>query len=108
MLKIDFPMKGKLEIKVNGKYCRVSPNIFRSWHGERRLDGKPFKGEVYYFGTNDVYRENVPRPVEKKEKGTKLTPKELGPIRIKVVTSSRKSPSTLPLVKSGRTLVLWK
>jgi hypothetical protein len=55
-LKYNFNPKAKLEIQVNKKYYKCSPNVFRSYHGKRRVDGKNFIGERYYFNTNDLYK----------------------------------------------------
>lgn len=44
---------GKLEIEVNSSFTEVSPNIFRSWSGKRRIDGKNYSGPRYYFLTDE-------------------------------------------------------
>jgi len=43
---------GVLEIKSgNGAWCHVTDSIFRSWSGKRRIDGQPYTGPVFLFGT---------------------------------------------------------
>lgn len=43
-----------LEIKVNGMFVKVSEWIFRSWSGERRINGKAYHHHVFYLGTDEV------------------------------------------------------
>lgn len=38
------------EIEVNSKWLEVTHNIFRSWTGERRIDGFEYDGPVYKLG----------------------------------------------------------
>lgn len=45
----------KYEIKVNKAWHAVDEGIFRSWGGERRLNGDTYKGPVYYLGSEKVY-----------------------------------------------------
>lgn len=64
-LKYNFDTKANLEIqlrsknrmgdKIKTKYVPATPNVFRSFHGKRRINGKPFKGQVYCFMTNALY-----------------------------------------------------
>ena len=44
-------MKGKLEISVAGVWVETTEFIFRSWRGERRVDGVPWVGTVFEWGT---------------------------------------------------------
>lgn len=41
----------KFEIKVYDSWTQVSWNVFRSWGGPRRVNGKDFHGPVFYFLT---------------------------------------------------------
>lgn len=44
------------EIRIrysSAKLSRTSAWIFRSWSGERYLDGKPYTGPVYELGTGE-------------------------------------------------------
>lgn len=45
-----------LEIKIHGIWHKVSPYIFRSWSGARRIDDKEVEGPVYFLGSNEVSR----------------------------------------------------
>ena len=58
-LKCNFDRKSKLKVKLeNGQWIEVQFDLFRSWTGDRRIDGKAFHNRVYWFGTNGK------RPVE--------------------------------------------
>lgn len=47
----------KYEIKLtDGRWIEVSEWIFRSWTGERRIDGKEHSGDVFLLGTDKVSR----------------------------------------------------
>jgi len=49
------------EIKLNhGLWVRVSYEIFRSWSGERKQDGEPYHGVVYYLGSSKIARKPLP------------------------------------------------
>ena len=37
------------EIKSNGNWITVNEWIFRSWTGERRINGELYNGEVFYL-----------------------------------------------------------
>jgi hypothetical protein len=39
------------EIQANKQWLTVTHNIFRSWGGKRRLNGKPYHGPMFYLGT---------------------------------------------------------
>ena len=44
----------RLEIETRpGNWVKVTPSIFRSWAGGRRLDGHTYTGPVYNYLTND-------------------------------------------------------
>lgn len=43
------------EVEVNGCWVKVTHDIFRSWSGRRRKNGKPYRGKRYYFLSNTVY-----------------------------------------------------
>lgn len=48
-----------LEIYVNpfgapARWDRVTESEFRSWTGERRVNGEPYYGDVYWSGTDQV------------------------------------------------------
>ena len=45
-----------LEIKVNSSWVKVTEWIFRSWGGQRRIDGNEYHGPVYYLGEDEVAR----------------------------------------------------
>lgn len=48
----------RLEIKVRAesdRWSSVSKEVFRSWSGERRLNGQPYFGPVYLYLTNEPY-----------------------------------------------------
>ncbi len=48
-------VNANLEIQIHrGTWSRVSWSIFRSFSGKRRVDGKTFKAQVYYFLSNDI------------------------------------------------------
>ena len=44
------------EIKVNGGWVKVTEWIFRSWGGERRINGETHTGDVFLLGTDKVSR----------------------------------------------------
>lgn len=54
-------MEPNYEIKLHGSWLKVNDWIFRSWQGERRQDGVPFQGPVFYLGSDKV----APPPAEK-------------------------------------------
>jgi hypothetical protein len=43
------------EVKVNGRWCKTSAYIFRSWTGPRRLDGKDYNGPIFILGSEEVH-----------------------------------------------------
>lgn len=51
------PMDGKLEISVAGRWVEVTHFIFRSWRGDRRVDGVPWVGPVFYYGSRTLLGE---------------------------------------------------
>lgn len=50
-LKMPFPTTAKLEIE-NHSWIEVTPEVFRSWTGPRRIDGKSYSGPVYNYLSN--------------------------------------------------------
>lgn len=64
-LTYNFPTNAKLEIqlrsktrmgdKVKTKWSTATPNVFRSFHGKRKVNDKTFKGQVFCFMTNAKY-----------------------------------------------------
>ena len=55
-LKMNFNSKALLEIKTSeySGWEKTNPYIFRTWGGERRIDGQEFNGDIYYLGTNKI------------------------------------------------------
>ncbi len=60
----NFNTTSKLEIQTTVKrpfggvrknWITVTPNIFRSYHGTRRVDGNRFKGIAFYWMSNQTY-----------------------------------------------------
>lgn len=45
------------EVKVNNFWRKVDENIFRSWQGERRLNGEDYSGPVFYYLTNKIVKQ---------------------------------------------------
>jgi Protein of unknown function (DUF5661) len=56
----------KYEIEVHDKWHETSKNVFRSWGGKRRLDGKEYKGPVFYWLSHGKapMKENERTPLE--------------------------------------------
>jgi hypothetical protein len=57
-LKLDYPFNdaGCLEVEFRpNTWARVTANHFRSATGNRRINGEPYHGPVYYEGTNNKY-----------------------------------------------------
>ena len=52
----EFDQEAKLEILVNTVWIEVSPWIFRSWSGGRKVDGKAYSGTVFSLGMNTIVR----------------------------------------------------
>jgi len=51
----DFDKGSVLEVKLsNGEKARVTYLGFRSWGGERYVDGILYQGLVYLYGTNQI------------------------------------------------------
>ena len=62
--KYDFNTAADLEVEYkSGCWARVTENWFRSFVGPRRINGLPYKGPIYYEGSNFRY---------KKKKGDKV------------------------------------
>ena len=52
-LVIDFNPTAKLEVEIRQNcWVETSPYMFRSWGGNRRINGKPFQGAVCFLGSN--------------------------------------------------------
>lgn len=45
-----------LEARINGRWVRCPAYTWRSWTGERRVNGEPYAGPVYFLGSNTVSR----------------------------------------------------
>jgi hypothetical protein len=59
-LKINFDKNAKLEIYDEHKRWReVSPEVFRSWTGERKVNGKKYEGPIYVWLTNHIYESRI-------------------------------------------------
>jgi len=58
----DFDTGKMCEVKIKGNYYRTTPNEFRSFGGNRRLQGESYSGNVYYVGTNKIVPENMRQP----------------------------------------------
>jgi hypothetical protein len=43
----------KYQVYVNGSWLSVSRDIWRSWTGKRRYNGKVYAGPVYYLFSNE-------------------------------------------------------
>lgn len=54
-LQIDFNPIAKLEVETRkDSWCETSFYMFRSWSGNRRINGTPFNGNVYFLGSNVI------------------------------------------------------
>lgn len=51
VLEMQFNKAAKLEVKVHN-WVEVSPEIFRSWSGPRKIDDQEYTGPVYLYLTN--------------------------------------------------------
>lgn len=59
-LKIDFDKNAKLEIYDEHKRWREStPEVFRSWTGERKVNGKEYEGTIYFWLSNKIYESRI-------------------------------------------------
>jgi hypothetical protein len=43
------------EVGISGEFTPTSPDVFDAWTGLRRLNGEPYHGPVYNFGTSTPY-----------------------------------------------------
>lgn len=43
-----------LEIRNTGAWLQVSEDVFRSWEGDRRLNGGIYFGPVYKMGSDEI------------------------------------------------------
>lgn len=57
-LSCDFDPDARLEIQTRsgGPWVEVTPEVFRSWTGGRRVDGSLWAGKVWVYLTDDVAR----------------------------------------------------
>jgi hypothetical protein len=54
-LDINFDPTAKLEVEIRKNiWCETSADLFRSWGGGRRINGKPFVSRVFYLHTNNI------------------------------------------------------
>lgn len=54
-LAFNFNPTAKLEVEIRKSiWCEVSSEIFRSWGGARRINGKLFVDDVFYLQTNNI------------------------------------------------------
>ena len=54
-LIVDFNKFKVLEVELsNGRWCGTTYVEFRSFEGKRRINGKPYEGPVYLYGTNKL------------------------------------------------------
>jgi len=59
-LKINFDKNAKLEIYDEHKRWReVTPEVFRSWTGERKVNGKEYEDTVYFWLSNKIYESRI-------------------------------------------------
>jgi hypothetical protein len=57
-LVINFDPTAKLEVQIRKNvWCETSADIFRSWGGDRRINGKPFISRTWYLHTNKIVTE---------------------------------------------------
>lgn len=58
-LRISNPFNDAAMLEVEfapNKWARVTSNHFRSYTGNRRINGEHYKGPIYYQGTNTRYK----------------------------------------------------
>ena len=53
-LKYDFNESQCCEITSGTNRVRITGREFRSWNGERYLQGNTYEGPLYYYGTNEI------------------------------------------------------
>ena len=57
---IDFDPTAKLEIEVRAdRWSTVTADMFRSWAGNRKINGRVYNGPVYYLWSNEVSPQEV-------------------------------------------------
>jgi hypothetical protein len=56
-LVYHFPVEKGLEVQINGSgtWARVTCKTFRSFAGNRRINGETYNGPILYFETNYLY-----------------------------------------------------
>ena len=55
-LKYDFNDSLSCEIQSGDSWVRVTAREFRSWNGERRLQGNSYNSNIYYYATNEIVK----------------------------------------------------
>lgn len=59
------PKKDELHISVNKNWTKVSPEVFRSWSGARRVNGKKHTGPRFNWLTNkEAGKEQAIKPMK--------------------------------------------
>jgi len=54
-LTVNFNPTAKLEVEIRtNTWVETSADMFRSWGGNRRVNGKPFNSEVFFLLSNEV------------------------------------------------------
>ena len=55
-LKYDFNESLSCEIQSGDNRVRITAREFRSWNGERYLQGNVYEGPIYYYATNEMVK----------------------------------------------------
>lgn len=82
-IKLIYPFNDAACLEVEyrpDKWARVTAHSFRSSAGNRRINGVPYKGPIYYEGTNYKYlkvKDESFRLVSAKELSVKLRSKNI-------------------------------
>ena len=50
------PPEALYEVQNGNRWLTTTEYLFRSWTGERRIDGKPYHGPVYFLGSDRISR----------------------------------------------------
>lgn len=54
-LNVNFNPTAKLEVEIRKNiWVETSPSMFRSWGGNRRVNGRLFDSEVFFLLSNEV------------------------------------------------------
>ena len=60
-LVYDFNTASCLEVEyAQNKWARVTSNEFRSYRGNRRINGLPYEGLTFYLGSNYICEDFTP------------------------------------------------